>query len=305
MGRGPSVSAMTIRESTTACGRELGRALRGHRERAGIRAWELARRVGWNATRISRVEAGRAPVSEVDVVHYLTHCGVELAEITALLALCRQAGHPGYWLAPHSPWLPDRLRSLIFHESTADQVVGYEAEVLPGLVQTEDYIRALLAAQGRVGEAATPWVRARLQRQVVLRRAARFVFFLHERVLRTRVGDAGVMAGQLLALEGVADRPNVQVRVVPDTGGARSALGGSFLYLKYAEGRPLVFLDAAPGGFFLEEPGFVAPYRELVGDIGRVALGAGESRELLAIMASEVDPVEDAPDDELADQQLQ
>src|SRR2546421_3217722 len=96
----------------TAQGRELAEELRIYRELLGVPGHVLAERLGWSASKVSRIEHGLQPVSEVDVVRYAAHCGVPAEGIDALLDLCREPGAPGYWLSK-------RLSTLIFHETTA------------------------------------------------------------------------------------------------------------------------------------------------------------------------------------------
>src|SRR5205807_1401370 len=105
---------------------------------------DLADWLGWSLTKVSRSERGYVQLSEIDVITYLAFCGVYGIHGDGQRAMCREAEpKPGYWIRRHESGLPDTTRSLIYHESTASASTSYEPEFVPGLLQTEAYIRAL------------------------------------------------------------------------------------------------------------------------------------------------------------------
>ncbi|HET9138797.1 helix-turn-helix transcriptional regulator [Actinophytocola sp.] len=265
--------------------RELGAELRSYREAAGLNRAQLAHDIGWTPTRISRIEAGKVGISEVDLILYLAFCGTHRRD-QDLDVLFREAELMlGYWLSPHGPDLEDSLRSLIYHESTASASVGYAPHFIPGLLQTEGYARAVISQDDwRTAENVEFCVRARMARQHTLHRLtpAKFTFFLHEHALRWQC-DA--MPEQLLALTLLDGLPHIDIRVVP----AGSMFGGAFRMLHYTQHKPLVHLDAYFAGLFLEAEEYVAPYRELVAVIAKAALGERESREFLTTLAGDHD----------------
>jgi transcriptional regulator with XRE-family HTH domain len=276
----------------TAQARELGDELRQYREAMGLSCQVLADRLGWSVSKVSRIENALTGITELDVVRYAAHCGVDAGSIDALLDMCREPGASGYWLTK-------RLSTLLFHENTAASSASYDPLVVPGLLQTEEYATALIGDD-------RPWlVSARMERQRVLH-SRKFEFFIHEQALRLPVGDNRVMNEQLLKLVLVAELPKIRIRVVPASLGARSMLGGSFVLFRYDAYRPLVYLEHQFLGFFVEDQDYVATYRENLTRLSDVALGRGESREGLAALASEFDQPEvprDVPDP-LAEEQL-
>lgn len=280
----------------TGCYRELGDELRRRREAARLSGAELARRLGWTGTKVCRVESGRVLLTEPDMLHYLGSCGVYLKDAHGLLSLCRRANLDlGYWLSP------DSLRELIYHETTADSCITYEPNLVHGLLQTPEYAHARISAEHwRSPEDIERCVRIRMQRQWILHapRPAQFTFFVHERALRLLVGGPAIMHEQLLQLAILAALDHVTVRVVP----AQSAFGGPFALFEYAEHQPLVCLDNHATVLFLEDRRYVEPYRILVSALGEVAMGGGQSRELIAAMASDYDQRSER--DELAEEQL-
>lgn len=184
------------------------------------------------------------------------------------------------------------LHSLIYHEATADRSASYEPMVIPGLLQTQGYARALIArTPGWSQETIEAAVRLREERQEILHRPSpgRFTFYVHERALRLRVGSAAIMHDQLLKLVLLAALPHVTLRVLPEIAGDRAVFGGSFRLFEYREHNPLVYLDHPWTGLFIEEPDFVAGYRKLLPRISSVARDEGQSRVLAAELADALD----------------
>jgi transcriptional regulator with XRE-family HTH domain len=269
--------------------REMGYELQQLRENAGLSGADLAQRMGWSHAKIGRVELGQSEISIVDMIEYLGHCEIYRAQALDLLAKCRdaEACSHGYWF---TPGLPDGTYSLIYHETTAATSTCYEPQTIPGLLQTESYIRAITA------ERWPEWdldfaVRVRMERQEILhrRRPGQFTFFISEQALRLRVG-AAVMEEQLLALTLLDALPHVTIRVVP----ALATFGGTFRLFTFAQHRPLVYLDAnVVGGFFLEDKDYVAAYTALTSTIADSALDEERSREFMAGLAYDHDRVEE------------
>lgn len=277
--------------------RELGDELRQYRELLGISSEELAKRLGWSASKVSRIEHGITGMSEIDVVRYAAHCGLAHDHIDALLEMCREPGPPGYWLSR-------RLSSLIFYETTASSSVDYGPLAVPGLLQTEEYATEFIAAAGLKPAFVKYWVDMRMERQLALH-SREFAFYIHEYALHLPVGGNRLMNEQLLKLVLLGEQPQLTIRVVPAALGARSYFGPEFVLYGYARHRPLVYVPSV--GLFLEDPGEVTRYQEKVAGLSEMALSRGESREWLAALASEFDRPEDSPDgpDTLAEEQLQ
>jgi transcriptional regulator with XRE-family HTH domain len=284
------------RRTTTARFRELGEELRRIRTKANLTGLEMAHRTGWGTTKVSRVESGHMKVSEVDLIHYLGACRVFPPQANALLALCQDAHrHSDYWLETQGDHLEDSIKAMIYHETTCGSSTAYEPQVVPGLLQTESYARAMISRySSRDDDNVEFCVRARMERQQILRRPIppRFDFFVHEDALRLNVGGASVMHEQLLALVLMSGLPSVMFRVVPSS----AVFGGAFHVYRFADHQPLVYLDAYIGGFFLEDQTFVDNYRQLVPAIADVALNEGQSREYLAALASEYERESEQPD---------
>jgi len=278
---------MSDREST-ARARELGAELRKLRESTGWSAFDFASIVGWSNSKVSRVENGLRGITEIDVVRFAAYCRATKDEMEELLARCREALIPGYWV-------PAQLSSLVFHESTATSSVSYQPLVVPGLLQTADYAAALMADKSMAAKDAAYLLEARMTRQELLDRR-QFGFFIHEQALRLPVGGDRLMNEQMLKLVLLAEHPWISIRIVPVAAGARSALGGEFVLFAFEDARPLLYLEHGPVSLFLEDRHYIEAYRGRLAGIADVALDRGQSREMLAAMASEFDRPEDTPD---------
>jgi hypothetical protein len=261
--------------------------MRLRRQRIGLNATDLSDVLGWSFSKTSRVELGMYRVSEVEVVHYLAACGVPHDELNALVELKHDEERDlGYWMRPPA----SSLRSLVYHESTAIRRFSYEPNVVPGLLQTEQYAAALIRAADVSDEVFSASLGARMERQALLGRRdpVENIFFIHERALRMPVGDASIMNEQLLHLVFSTARPRIGIRVVPMSAGAQSACMNTFLLFDYRkEHRPLVYLESWTGALFLDGDRDIASYREMVPKLDAVALSDGQSRDFLTAMASE------------------
>jgi transcriptional regulator with XRE-family HTH domain len=280
---------------TTARSRELGIELRRARERIGYTGGQLARKLGWSNSRISRLEGGTRGASAVDVATFLGFCQVAGPERDRLMALCREV-YSNTWLRPHGGALPDELFTLILHETTASRIISYEPHVVPGLLQTEDYIRAVFRWSPYVSEdAVEPLMQVRLNRQDLLRRQPQpdLIFFIPEQVLRSVVGTNRIMNDQLLHMALVSARLRCTIRVVPAAAGPHGVLGGPFRVMEYADHRPVTYLETPTSSLFLEELQEIGIYRTALHRLASIALDGEQSREFLARLASEYDPPEE------------
>jgi transcriptional regulator with XRE-family HTH domain len=269
---------------TTGRRREVGAALKRIRQERGLPAYRLAEQLDWTPSHISRSEAGKRRVTDVDAGYYLGMCGVPKAVLLEVLETVNEPDE--YRLQLHEGRIPDQLRSLIFHENTCTQMQSFEPIYIPGLLQTANYARALFLAGGRIEL-------SRIERLVQLRVARsealdkpkppRCMFYVHEHALRSLVGGPRVMNEQLLHLLFMGDRSECAIRVVPASAGANGLNGGGFLIFGYKEDPPLVYLSNATTSEFLENDDEVASYRSILSRVASVALDGAQSREWLAM----------------------
>ena len=299
---------------TTVRSRELGEGLRAAMQKAGLTGTDAARALGWSESRISRLLSGKRGGAQLDVASFLAVCRVTGEARDRLLRLCGDLDTPG-WLQQFGSRLPTQLSTLIDHEDKAVCIRDFQLTMVPGLLQTADYARALISATANVPRSEVQSrVAARLRRRNVLvrPRPARFTFFVHEFVLRLPVGGPAVMSDQLHHLLRMSVRPAISLRVVPSSIGAHAGVAGHFKLMEFTAFPPVVYLDSETSSLFLEEPEEVAAYRQVLRALAETALDEGQSRELIAAVAVELYGDRDNHDDSaragrpgLAQEQLQ
>ncbi|MGH3620642.1 MAG: helix-turn-helix domain-containing protein [Sciscionella sp.] len=280
---------MKDRESTIRS-RELGEALREAMERAGLSGKDTAVALGWSPSRVSRLLTGKRGGSELDISAFLAVCRVRGKERARLLKLCEEMNTPG-WLQQHGSRLPKQLRTFIDHEDKAAAIGDFQSVLVPGLLQTGDYARALSLGTGTLPEGEIEErVQARLARQALFSRSRPpgFTFFLHEFVLRLPVGTSEVMSEQLHHLLRLSVRSYLILRVVPAGIGPHAGVAGPFTLMEFAEFKPVLYLESETSELFLEEPEEIAAYRRVLARLADTALDEGQSRELIATLATEL-----------------
>jgi transcriptional regulator with XRE-family HTH domain len=286
-------------DDSTARGRELGGELRRLRAKAGFTGHSIARVLGWAPAKVSRLETGARDVSDMDLAIFLATCRVRPDDLKRLLDMHEEEAN-GYWLRPHGERLPAELRSLAVQETTAASIHNYEPLIVPGLAQAENYARALFHEVGLLPrDTIESRVRARMDRQGLLHRprSPHFDFFIHEQALRLPVGGPQVMHEQMLHLVFLSSRSRCTIRVIPISAGGKCCAGGGFMLMEYIEYKPVVYVEAQTTSLFLERPEDIFVYREVLDHLARIALNAGDSRELFVSLASEYDLPEEGLDE--------
>jgi len=275
-------------QEPTVRSRELGDGLRQAMRQAGLNGKQAAHLLGWSPSWVSRLLSGKRGATELDVAAFLGVCRVKGPERDRLLALCQEQHTPG-WFQQHGSRLPKQLVTLIDHENKAVAISDFEATVVPGLLQTGEYARAVISRVVNVpADEVDDRVAARLARQSVFSRdrPARFAFYLHESVLRTPVGGPAMMADQLNHLLRMSARRYLALRVVPISLGAHAAMTGAFRLMEFSEFKPVVYLESETSSLFLEKPEEIQAYQRILGALADTALGEGQSRELIATLAT-------------------
>jgi transcriptional regulator with XRE-family HTH domain len=246
--------------------RLLGASLRRFREQAGFTLDDAARVLECDRSKISRIETGQRGIRPKELRELLAEYGVDQHGANALATIARQASQAGWWQT-YGRVLDDAYQDFISLEASADAVWTYEAQLVPGLLQTEDYARAIAAASlvAESQDQREQYVQARLTRQQILTRDAPLQLWaiLSEGALRQLVGGPQVMQAQLRYLNEVAtSRPSVNLQVLPFAAGAHAATSGPFVIMKFPEAPDLgvIYLEGQTGGIYLESPGEVARY---------------------------------------------
>ncbi|TCP54203.1 helix-turn-helix protein [Tamaricihabitans halophyticus] len=294
--------------------RQLGDAMRQALRATGLSGKEFARKIGWDEARLSRYLSGKRTCPKLDLATFLGVCEVKGAERDRLLWLGEEANRPGL-LQQFGTGLPKQLRILVDLEDNAEHVGDFQPNIVPGMLQTGEYARALLLEAGNdEPNEIDDRVAARLARQSLLSREKpiRFSYFIHELALRLAVGGPEVMSEQLHHLLRMAVRPNIELRIVPASRGGHAGIAGGFMLLDIVGFKPVVYLESQTASVFLEEPAEIATYRSMLGRLAETALDARQSKELIGNTAMELYPDGENSDDHariegrsLANQQLQ
>lgn len=265
--------------------RELGDAIRRAMKQAGIKSADVARHLGWSDSRISRLLSGKRGGSTADVISVLSVCGVSGDERERLIALSREHEEPNWFQ------LNPRIRTLLRYENKATAIREFEFNLIPGLLQTEGYTRALMAAAvWLTPHEVEERVLARMGRQRLLRRPdpPALTCYVHEFALRLPVGGPAVMSEQMHKLLRLAVRPYLTLRVVPAACGALAAVHGAFRLMEFREMNPLVYLDTHTSSVYLETADELRVYRSILARLQDAALDEAESREVIAALAVEL-----------------
>lgn len=275
--------------------RLVGGALRRYRENVGYALEDAARVLECDRSKISRIETGQRGIRPKELRELLTEYGVPDREQAALVAIASRGGRRGWW-HPYADVLPGPYLDYVIMESAAAEIMTYEAQVVPDLLQTDDYTRAIIAAepgyatdQQREEAAAAMATR----RQVILGSPAerRLTVILGEAALHQAVGGPGVMAGQISHLVQLADDfPRLTLQVLPFAAGAHAAAGSASLaILRFPDAPSLgvVYLEALSGGVYLESQEDVARYIRAFALLRAAALSAADSARLLSTYGSQ------------------
>lgn len=269
--------------ANSAARRRLGAELRRLREAAGLTQADVGAALGRTPTTILNWERGKTQISKSDLVVLLAELRAPTEVRQSLEQLREEGGQRG-----SRQWatfgLPGWLSSLASFEEDSVAISEFETNVVPGLLQTEDYARAVLGAlpqilATRTVDAALEYRMAR-QARLTGPDPARFHGIVAEGALRAEVGGTNVMVSQLERLVAAAEADNVTLQVLPLTAGAYSASMTAFGILDFADPAtdpPLAFFDSPLGGNLIHDESDVASLVTVFADLARVALPPPES----------------------------
>lgn len=275
--------------------RLLGIELRSLRERAGATAEGTAERMGWHPSKMTRIEAGRSGLRAHEVRALLSLYGVtDETAISALEGLARE-GKRRTWWQPYNDVLSRQYMSLLAFEAEAASIRNYELALIPGLLQTPDYARAITRD---LWPDATPdevnaLVDVRLQRQTkALSREEPLELWaiVDEAALRRRVGGGRAMSRQLQALIEATERSNITLQILPFNDGGHVGLLGSFVILQFPIRSDLdvVYVEGQGTTVYLEREEDRATYERAFNLLRAAALDVEPSREYIGRVIEEL-----------------
>ncbi len=256
--------------------RELAGRLRSMRQAAGLSIEDVATRLMVSAAKVSRMETGARGVSARDVRDLCGIYGVGDEERERLLTLLRESKQPSWWQQYDLDYT-----TYIGLETAATSIVDYESSFVPGLLQTEDYARAVVEAilYDAPSDLIRQRVEARMRRQELLTGDSppKLWAIIDEAALHRSVGGPDVMRAQLEALADRAALPNVTLQVIPLEVGAHPGMDSTFVLLSLEDVSDVCYVEGLVGNLYLESPADLARYRRAVDQLRAVALSPRDS----------------------------
>jgi transcriptional regulator with XRE-family HTH domain len=274
----------------------VGQQLRKLRNQAGVSPETAADHIRGSTAKISRLELGRTGFKERDVRDLLELYRVrDVRDIAEFLDLVRKANAPGWWHS-YNDLMPSWFENYLGLEQAAFSIRTFEAQLVPGLLQTEAYARAVVALDPSNLD-ATRRVELRKRRQELLDRPDGPTLWavLDESVLHRPVGGVAVLRAQLEHLVRMTDHLRVTIQVLPYTAGGHAALGGSFSLLRFAEEDlpDVVYTEQLTSSIYMDKQSDVQDYRQVLDRISVQAATPDRSRKILieaAAALSDSDP---------------
>ncbi len=281
---------MSDHGSPTVRRRRLAAELHRLRERSGLTGDQVAERLGWSPSKVSRIENTRSGIKEPDARRLLELYQVDVSRRDELLAMAREADRKAWWEAYSADW-PDGFSEFIGMEAEAEAIMSWEPQVVPGLLQTERYAREIIAnwrsftamADSAIGRR----VKVRLARQDVLEREipVEYRVIIEESVLRRRFGANPVMSEQLGKLAEISQRANVTLQILP-LASFHPISTGAFALFRFNQihgviAPDVVYLENMTDSLYIEDEIETYYYQRAFDHISQNSLGPDQSRELI------------------------
>ncbi|MEV4557563.1 helix-turn-helix transcriptional regulator [Kitasatospora sp. NPDC049285] len=273
---------------------QLGAQLRRLREARGVTREDAGYSIRASESKISRMELGRVGFKQRDVADLLTLYGVQDEESrAALLGLVGETNAPAWWHG-YGDVIPQWFQTYLNLEDAANLVRSYEVQFVPGLLQTPEYVHAVM----RAGSPGVPEEEIERRAAVRLRRQVRFLaegttarleLIVDETALRRPRGGPEVMRGQLARLAELSLRETISLRVLPLGMGALAADSGAFTVLAFPEPdlSDVVYVEQFTTAMYLDKAVEVAEYNAALEKVSAAALSEEETRALLAEILQE------------------
>ena len=287
----PDQGSQTVRR------RRLAAELRRLRERAGLTGDEAAATLGWSGSKISRIELHRIGVKRDDLDKLLDLYKVESPYREELQALASESTKIGRLRAVVAG-LPTDYAEYLSAEDEARSIWNWEPLIVPGLLQAEDYTRAVMAGYQSMfrlppGDAERRISLRRMRQQLLTKEPTlELSFVMDESVLRRRFGDNACMRKQLLRVTEVSEMSNVDVRILR-LGGEHPLATGAFSYMQFPQVhdvplRDIVSVEHLTGSYYLEDEEQTFRYRVTFEGLLEKSLDPSESRDLISRTSDEL-----------------
>lgn len=265
--------------------RRLRAELKRAREQSGMTQREVAEALDWSPSKVIRIETGAVIISTSDLMALLPHYGItDRKRIDTLVEVARASRKQAWW-DEYRPYYDQQFLTFLGYEASTIRLRAFQALLVPGLLQTKAYSEAVIRAYTDDLEVISRGVEVRAKRQQILdlKSGPELFFVLDEAVLHRWVGGADVMREQLLRLEELDQRPNINIQVVPFTAGAHSGMRGAFTIFEFPfEEEDYALLLEHPDGDVLiqNNPDVASTYVETFFELEAVAAPKGEINKI-------------------------
>ncbi|CRK57567.1 Putative DNA-binding protein in cluster with Type I restriction-modification system [Alloactinosynnema sp. L-07] len=258
------------------------KTLRKNSERTTL---EIAKRSGFSPPVLNRMENGLREVTVEECATLLAIYGIKGKERIRIMNLAKQ---PGDMLIFRGD-VAEVLRALVNFESTSTRIVEGSMMRVPGLLQTADYMRAVMVIARMSPDYIKDMVATRLKRQEVLWKqgAPTYLAILDEIAIRRRTGSAELMAEQIVHLCDMAQRPNIDIRVIPIDHGAHDGLDGNYKLMEFAKGDPVILLEHRSSSLFVDESSEIELHQNVTDRLVEVALSSADTVKFLRRLEAE------------------
>jgi transcriptional regulator with XRE-family HTH domain len=268
----------------TVAGRQLARELRHLREDKRWTGEQAAGEVGWEQSKISRMETAKMRITSGEVMELCEAYGIDGEQRARLVQLARSARHRDWW-HEYSDIVKKGFIDFLAFEAEAQTSRGYEAQVIPGILQTSDYARAILAGSlPKFSEEVDRGVQIRLARQQRVTQSKNPLniwVVIDEAVLHRVVDSPAVMRTQLQHLLDVGELTTVSIQVLPYSTGNHAAIDGPFVLLTFDGYPDLLYIEHLMGCVYLEKPSETGRGSRVFEHLRSAALNTGDSTTLI------------------------
>jgi hypothetical protein len=275
--------------------RRLRTELKRARLDAGQTQGDVATAMDWSLSKLIRIEGGSVGISTNDLKALLRYYQIVDPARTEELINLGKAARDRTWWSDYREKVPSGLLQLIGYESAASARRNFEPLLIPGLLQTEDYARAIIPALDEEisAERVNTLVELRMRRQELVHGAhpPQLYFVLDEAAIRHQTGGPAVMRGQLQHLMKMAERPNVTIEVIPFSAGLHQGMRASFVVLEFPHHSDddVAYVEDAAGGLVIKEDrDEIQSYREIFEQLRGWSLGPKESLGHIGKLADDI-----------------
>lgn len=274
--------------SPTARGRKLAAELRARRNDVGLTTRDAASSLGWNQSKISRIETGHTTPTVADVERILELYGATERDLAAVKQLARDARKRGWYV----PYEEEGVfgSTYVALEDDARRIEEWAPQLVPGILQTESYAREVIRSGCHDPSDVDRRVQARMVRKTLLGRenAPALSAVIDESVLRRPLGGVDVLLEQLHSLVAATRRPNIEIQLMPLAVGTHPGLDGPFILLTFEDhDPPMGYTEGMGGPAILESIDEVERLRVTYDSIRKAALSVDESAARIAAMTKE------------------